>query len=177
MSYYDDYFDIQYGGGRHSGIDRVYIGTQHQRGHGIGSFLGGLFRRVLPLLSKGAKVVGREFVRSGVHIADDVISRDIPFKDAFNTRLRDSAIHLKRKAEEKLDNLMNGSGYKRAKISKLKHSVKDRERQYIVKGVKKKSVLKRAIRKSKTNTVKKKKRGLKKKKNLSRNRSVVDIFQ
>jgi len=52
MAYYDEYFDVQYGGNRQSGIERVYIGTPNQQGHGIGSFLGGFFRRVLPFYQR-----------------------------------------------------------------------------------------------------------------------------
>lgn len=99
MPYYDEYFDLQYGSGRLSGIERIYIGTPNQRGHGIGSFLGGLFR-VLPLLSKGAKAIGKEVVHSGMHIARDVIQRDMPFKESFNTHMKDSAKNLKRKAAQ-----------------------------------------------------------------------------
>jgi len=51
MTYYDEYFDVQYGGSRQSGIECTYIDTLNQRGHGVGSFLSGLFRHVLPLLS------------------------------------------------------------------------------------------------------------------------------
>jgi len=40
---YDEYFDVQYGGSRQNGIERVYIGMPNQRSHGIDSFLGGLF--------------------------------------------------------------------------------------------------------------------------------------
>jgi len=56
-----------------SRIERVYISTPNQRDHGIGSFLDSLFRRVLPLLSKGAKVVGKEVVCSSMNVARDVI--------------------------------------------------------------------------------------------------------
>jgi len=60
MTYYDEYFNIQYGGSRQSGIERVYISTPNQRGHGIDSFLDGLFCHVLFFLSKSAKAVGKE---------------------------------------------------------------------------------------------------------------------
>jgi len=79
----------------------LYIGTPNQRDHGIGIFLGSLFCRVLFLLSKGAKAVGKEVVRTGMNVACDVIQRDTPFKEAFNIRIKHSAANLKRKAEEK----------------------------------------------------------------------------
>lgn len=173
MTYYDEYFDIQHGGGRQSGIERVYVGTPNQRGHGIGSFLGGLFRRVLPLLSKGAKAIGKEVVRSGMHVARDVIQRDIPFKESFNTRMKDSAENLKRKAEEKIDILMEGSGYKTPRMSNIEHLINARDSGRIVKQRKtKKKKTVRNNRTSKTKTHKKKK-----KRYTRNNRTVVDIFQ
>lgn len=168
MNHYNEYFDIQYGGGRHGGIEHVYIGSSNQRGHGIGSFLGGLFRRVLPLLSKGAKAIGKEAIRSGMHIASDVIDKEIPFKESFNTRVRDSAKNLKRKAEEKLDSVMAGSGYKTARGSNFTHSNSTRGRRRVVKTKQKKSVKKRNALKIKPHT------SVKKKKNI---RTIVDIFR
>ena len=176
MTYYDEYFDIQYGGGgRQSGIERIYVGSANQRGHGIGSFLGGLFRRVLPLLSKGAKAIGKEVVRSGMSVAHDVIQRDIPFKEAFNTRIKDSAEKLKRKAEEKIDILMEGSGYKTLRKSNIGHLINARDNGHIVKQQKKK----KATHHNRTNTLKKKKKKTKKKKKsyTRNNRTIVDIFQ
>lgn len=171
MSHYNEYFDIQYGGGRHGGIEHVYIGSPNQRGHGIGSFLGGLFRRVLPLLSKGAKAIGKEAIRSGMHIASDVIDKDISLKEAFNARVRDSTKNLKRKAEEKLNSIMegSGSGYKIAKVSNFIHSNGVRGRRRVVKAKKKK---KKVIKKQEALKVKKTQPKKKKK-----NRTVVDIFR
>ena len=65
MAHYIAYFDNQVGGGgegnfQHTGINRIYLGTPNQRGSGIGPFRGGLFRSILPLFAKGAKVVGKE---------------------------------------------------------------------------------------------------------------------
>lgn len=177
MTYYDEYFDTQYGGGRASGIEHVYIGTPNQRGHGIGSFLGGLFRRVLPLLSKGAKAIGKEVVRSGMHVARDVIQRDMPFKESFNTRMKDSTENLKRKAEEKIDILMEGSGYKAMRESNIEHLINTRASGHIVKQRKKKKKTVRNNRtlKTKSNALKKKK--IKKKRYTRNNRTVADIFQ
>lgn len=126
MDYYDTYFDMQTGSGArtgYGGISHVYIGSPNQRGHGIGSFLGGLFRRIIPLLKQGAKAVGKEALRSGANMASDIVSAGIQPREAFRTRLRESGRNLKRKAEEKIDSLMKGSGYKGGKINKLMHSI------------------------------------------------------
>lgn len=127
MEYYDTYFDAQTGGGigrsGYGGISHVYIGSPNQRGHGIGSFLGGLFRRIIPLLKQGARTVGKEALRSGVNVANDILDKGMQPREAFKTRLRESGVNLKRKAEEKINNLMHGSGYKATKMRKLLHSL------------------------------------------------------
>ena len=70
-----------------------------------------MFRRVLPLLSRGAKAVGKEALRTGANVISDVATRNTPFADSFKTRVKESGEVLKRKADEKLDRLMEGSGY------------------------------------------------------------------
>lgn len=67
---YQNYY--QTGGDLHSGVGRVYIGKTFQRGAGVGSFLGGVFRYVLPLLKRGALTVGREALNTGLNIATDI---------------------------------------------------------------------------------------------------------
>ncbi|KAF4513977.1 UNVERIFIED_CONTAM: hypothetical protein B566_EDAN018374 [Ephemera danica] len=94
-----------------SGVSNVYRGVEWQRGHGIGSFLGGLFRKVIPFLTRGAKVIGKETAKAGLNVLDD-ISRDVPIKEALKTRFGDVRDNLKRKAEAKIDDIMSGSGYK-----------------------------------------------------------------
>lgn len=163
---------IQYGWGRrgYGGISHVYIGTPNQRGHGIGSFLGGLFRRVLPLLKKGAKAVGKEALRTGVNVAGDVLERNIALKDAVRSRVRESGGNLKRKAEDKIDTLMRGGGYKTHKISRSSHSpIKRKPRRISGKKKKKTSVTGRRVikKKQKKKTTKKKK---------IHQRTVADIF-
>ena len=78
---------------------------------GIRSFLAGIFRRVLPLFTRGAKAVGKEVVRSGMNIMSGVTTRNTPIKESIRNRFKESGEILKRKAEEKLDQLMEGSGY------------------------------------------------------------------
>ncbi|XP_072766287.1 uncharacterized protein F54H12.2-like [Anoplolepis gracilipes] len=66
MTDYYEYYNLQ--SGRGGGIPRVFVGAPYQRGHGIGSFLGGLFRRILPYLSRGACAVGKEALQAGTSI-------------------------------------------------------------------------------------------------------------
>jgi hypothetical protein len=51
----------------------VFAGRRYQRGHGLGSIFGGLFKAALPLLKKGAKTLGREALKTGLNIAGDVV--------------------------------------------------------------------------------------------------------
>lgn len=116
MSYYEN----QIGGGR---VNNVFVGSPYQRGHGIGSFLGGLFRSVLPLLTRGAKAIGKEALRGGLHIIEDVSGNNIPFRDSLRRRAAESGRNLQRKTNEKIDLLMNGSGYNNAVSTRLMHSL------------------------------------------------------
>lgn len=118
MERYIHHYDSQVGGG----IDRVFVGNPYQRGHGLGSFLSGLFRRALPLLTRGARAVGKEALHTGMNIIGDV-AHNTPFKEAFKTRVTESGRNLKRKAEESLENLMHGSGYKMKSPQSRHHSL------------------------------------------------------
>ncbi|XP_063972043.1 uncharacterized protein F54H12.2-like [Diachasmimorpha longicaudata] len=68
MSPYITYYANQAGGrtvDRYSDFGRVFVGSPYQRGHGIGAFLGGLFRRILPYLGSAARAVGKEALNAG----------------------------------------------------------------------------------------------------------------
>jgi hypothetical protein len=45
----------------------VYVGTRYQRGHGLGSIFGSLFKSAVPLLKRGAKTLGREALSISYH--------------------------------------------------------------------------------------------------------------
>lgn len=105
---YEHYYTNQAG----SGIGIIYKGAPYQRGHGIGSFLGGLFRSVLPLLSSGAKVVGKEALNVGVGLLSDMMNSQ-PMEESVKSRIKDATRNLKRKADSKIDTIMTGSGYKK----------------------------------------------------------------
>ena len=67
---YERYYANQRGG------DIVpFIGRRRQRGHGLGSIVGGLFRRfVVPFVQSNAKTVGVNLLRTGANIARDVFA-------------------------------------------------------------------------------------------------------
>jgi hypothetical protein len=62
---YRDYYVNQAGTGL-----PVFTGSRGQRGHGIGSVLGGLFRSALPMLKR----VGKQAIRTGSKIVSDIAS-------------------------------------------------------------------------------------------------------
>jgi hypothetical protein len=69
------------GGSGHSihDIGLVYsVSPFVQRGHELGCFLGGLFRTVRTFLWRGARVVGREALRTGGKILTDIAENQSP---------------------------------------------------------------------------------------------------
>jgi len=108
---YEEYFDARDTGSR-GGIPRVFVGSPYQRGHGIGSFLDRLFKKILPFLNKGARAIGKEALRARINVIEDV-ENNKPLKKAVKSRLAESRGNLKRKAKEKMNSLMRESGYKK----------------------------------------------------------------
>lgn len=128
MCPYDHYYTHQAG----SGIGVIYKGASHQRGHGIGSFLGGLFRSVLPLLRNGAKVVGKEALNAGVGLLSDMVQTK-PLDESLKYRIKEATTNLKRKADDKIDRVMKGSGYKSKKQQLMSISQSQRSKQRTLK--------------------------------------------
>lgn len=50
----------------------VFVGGM--KGNGLGNILSGLFRTAIPLLKRGGKALLKEGVRTGLNVANDVIS-------------------------------------------------------------------------------------------------------
>ena len=89
---YHDYYIHQAGKGY-----PVFAGRRYQRGHGLGSIFGGLFKAAMPLLKKGAKTLEREALKTGLNIAGDVVQgRNI--KQAAKSRLKSTGQNLLQKA-------------------------------------------------------------------------------
>ena len=68
---YEDYYVNQVGHGL-----PVFVGGGGRcyRGHGFGSLLAGIGRAVVPLLKKGGKALLKEGARTGLRVAQDVMS-------------------------------------------------------------------------------------------------------
>lgn len=71
---YSEYYLNQAG----SGFSNIYAGPSYQRGYGIGSFLGGLFRSVYPLLKKGTVALGSELLKTGASCLGDLSHSEDP---------------------------------------------------------------------------------------------------
>jgi len=66
---YEEYYSRQNGG-----EIPVFAGRRFQRGHGLGSILGGFFRRlVLPFFKAHGKHMLANAVKTGMEVADDVL--------------------------------------------------------------------------------------------------------
>ena len=88
---------IRQGGRIDDYIGPVYVGSPFvQRGHGIGSFLAGLFRMVKPVAIRGARALGREALHTGSQILTDIGDKtpETRVKDIVAKRLAESAKRL-----------------------------------------------------------------------------------
>jgi hypothetical protein len=105
---YEDYYVRQNGGEM-----PVFAGARHQRGHGLGSMLSGLFRRIIvPFFKNNGKTLASTALRTGMQMADDVIGGK-SFKDSAKDRIREG---IKTAAEN--INWQSGSGICRRKTKK-----------------------------------------------------------
>ena len=92
-----------------TGYGGEYRGSS-QKGDGLGSFLGGLFRRVFPLFKSGAKAIGKEALSTGVNLLRDAITGK-SMKDSVRSRITEAGTSLTSKAARKMESMV-GSGYK-----------------------------------------------------------------
>lgn len=93
-----------------------FAGSSTQKGAGIGSLLGGLFRSIFPFLKQGAATVGREALRAGSHILADAATGGVPL----STSVKD---HFSQ-AGRNLMNKMHGRGIKRGRSKRKLQSSK-----------------------------------------------------
>jgi hypothetical protein len=91
----------------------VFHGARMQRGHGLGSFLSGLFRNAWPLIQTGAKAFGKQFLRTGLQIANDVVEGQ-ELKESSKRRIPEG---IKAFASSANFTNQSGSGRKRRKRS------------------------------------------------------------
>jgi len=126
---FEDYYVNQ------SGSDlNFYQGVTHQKGYGIGGLFRSLFRVAMPLFKSGAKAIGKQVLRSGADLVND-LAHGVDVKTAAKQRLKEAGRNLTDKATTKVKTMI-GSGKKNNKKRKLskrslisrsakKHKVRD----------------------------------------------------
>ena len=107
---FENHYKTQIGGG-------FYAGVKHQRGYGLGGIFSKIGRFVIPLLKPVAKSIGRQVLRSGTLVADDILKGESPAA-AFKKNLKRDAKELFRKASKPKNKKRRVS--KKAVISKKK---------------------------------------------------------
>ena len=79
-----------------------------------------MFRSVFPLLKQGAKTVDKELLRTGINVAGDVLDNNSPIEEALKTRWQEAKCNLKNKAQNKINQVLVGSGKKKKKTVRLR---------------------------------------------------------
>ena len=107
--FYEQYYVNQSG----SGIP-VFYGALGQRGHGLVSMISGFFRRAFSFIFSGAKALGKQALKTGVNIANDVIDGK-SLKESAGAHIPDG---IKSFVSSNLG--QSGSGKRRKRTSKRK---------------------------------------------------------
>src|SRR6218665_2232144 len=109
-SLYDDYYVKQSSNGL-----PVFHGARMQRGQGLSSILNGLFIRAWPVIQSGAKAFGKQFLKTCLQVANDVLERQT-FKELFMKRVREG---IESSVSSKIFDTQNSSGRKRPPAKRL----------------------------------------------------------
>jgi hypothetical protein len=121
-----------------SGVGAIYSGPLFQKGYGIGSFLGGLFRAVIPFFKSRGLAVGKQLFKTGVDVLSDM-QQNQSFKNSLSNRKSDILHNVK-------DAVISGKGYLRRNKIKLPQSrVIRRQNKVVKKRSKKKKLSKKDI--------------------------------
>ncbi|GFU57452.1 uncharacterized protein F54H12.2 [Trichonephila clavipes] len=124
LKQYEDYFVNQAGNGL-----SYYQGQSFQKGYGIGGWFKRLFRSALPFLSRGAKSVGKEVLRTGAQIANDLLEgRNL--QESAEERAKETGRILAKKAIKKADDMLGkGKAYKKKKKKLPKYLIQSKVRK------------------------------------------------
>jgi hypothetical protein len=90
-----------------SGVGSIYSGPLYVKGYGIGSWLGGLFRAVVPFIKSRGMSVGKQLLKTGVDVLSDV-QQNKTFKESLKDRRGDIF-------ENMTEAIMKGKGFMRRK--------------------------------------------------------------
>jgi hypothetical protein len=124
---YEDYYLKQSGGQM-----PVFMGSRFQRGHGLGSILSGLFRRIVPFFRNNAKNIATNLLQTGAEVVGDVFDDKKKFTDSLKERLPQGIKRTVQNLE-----FQSGSGLgQRRKCKRLKRDIFDRKN-----GIRSRSIL------------------------------------
>ena len=133
------------GGGSGGGVGPIYsVPPFVQRGHGLGSLLGGLFRKIRPFFFSGlhidGKALGREALRTGGKILTDIA-------DNPQTGIKEIISKHVQSTVQNLGNKMTGRERKRKRRSTMRVAGKSKRPKRPTKRTtkKKKSTRKRSV--------------------------------
>jgi len=111
---FEDYYLRQVGNGM-----AYFQGANRQAGHGLGQVLKSLFRSAIPLVSSGAKVLGKQMLKTGLQVASDVAAGK-RLKKSVNTRTREGGTQLLGQINERV---RGRSPTKRKQTTKRKNAL------------------------------------------------------
>lgn len=115
---YEQYYTQQSGTGL-----PIFSGSRGQRGHGLGSIIGGLFRSALPMLKRGLASFGKQALKTGLEMANDVVVDGQNWKSSAKRRV---PAGIKSFAQRQGLISQSGRGRKRKISTKRKQIVKRR---------------------------------------------------
>ncbi len=98
----------------------VFAGARFQKGHGLGSILSGLFRRVLPFLRANGRNFANKLIDTGLNVAHDVFDNGKKLGDSLKERVPEG---IKRTVQDL--KFQSGSGLgKRRRLTIKKNKTK-----------------------------------------------------
>lgn len=105
---YINYYLSQVGGGLND-IGPIYGSPRiYQQGRGVGSFLGGIFKYLRPLIYSGLNAIKKQTIKTGTNVLNDLGKK--PFKDIIKERGMQAMDELKEKGLKKLHKMTEQSG-------------------------------------------------------------------
>lgn len=112
-------------------VQRGYGRFRTQRGNGLGGILKKLFRSAVPFLIRGGRAIGRQVLKAGINVGEDVLAGKNA-KTATKTRLKEAVGDITRKAinhakEKQSTQTGEGRGIKRRAKNKPVTSRKSRK--------------------------------------------------
>lgn len=120
MSQYDRFFAGSQIGGRSSNVGPIYKARIHyQRGRGLSDVFLGLYRFIKPFLVSGSKALGKEALRAGNEILENVGTQSISslLKEQGNKSLQNLTEKARTKLNEMQESNLSGKGIKRKQMT------------------------------------------------------------